>query len=101
MRATWQPAPRWTLAWQTHWVADRKRAVGDSRAPIADYALSNLSLRHRMNDKALEWALTASNLFDRDARAPTLYNPGLGTAAIPGDYPLPGRSLWLELRYQL
>ena len=54
-----------------------------------------------MNDKALEWALTASNLFDRDARAPTLYNPGLGTAAIPGDYPLPGRSLWLELRYQL
>ncbi len=101
LRATWQPAPRWTLALQTYWVADQKRAVGDSRPPVADYALSNLTLRHRLNNKALEWALTASNLFDRDARAPTLYNPDLGTAAIPGDYPLPGRSLWFELRYRL
>ncbi len=101
LRATWQPAPRWTVALQTFWVADQKRAVGDSRAPIADYALSNLTLRHRLDNKALEWAVTASNLFDRDARAPTLFNPALGTAAIPGDYPLPGRGIWFELRHRL
>lgn len=100
VRATWQAAARWTLAAQVYWVADMKRAPGDSRAPIDDYALTNLTVRHRLDDHGLELAASVYNLFDQDAKAPTLLNPALGTAAIPDDYPLAGRSLWLELRYR-
>jgi outer membrane receptor for ferrienterochelin and colicins len=99
VRATWQVARLWSVAMQNYWVADMKRAAGDPRAPIKDYLLSNLTLRHRFDDKHYEIAATVYNLFNRDARAPTLYNPSLGNAAIPDDYPLPGRSLWLEMRY--
>ncbi len=100
LRATWQPAPQWVLAAQAYRVADMKRETGDPRAPIDDYTLTHLTLRHQFKADRLELAASVHNLFDVDARAPTLYNPALGTAAIPDDYPLPGRSVWLELRYR-
>lgn len=99
LRATWQVAPRWNAGLQNDWVAGMKRAAGDPRPPIKSYVMTNATLRHGLEDKHFELAATVYNLFDRDARAPTLYNPNLGTAAIPDDYPLPGRSIWVELRY--
>jgi outer membrane receptor for ferrienterochelin and colicins len=100
LHATWQPDRDWTLALHTFWVAGQKRETADGRAPIADYALTNLTLRHRPKGTDLELALAVSNLFDKKAYAPTLYSPALLGSAIPGDYPLPGRSVWLELRYR-
>lgn len=94
VRATWQAAPGWALSAQTYWVADMKRAAGDPRPPVEDYFLTNLTVRHVLDTKRLELAASVSNLFDQDARAPTL-----ATAGIPDDYPLPGRGVWLELRY--
>ncbi len=97
VRATWRLAPDWTLAGQSYWVADFVREQADPRPPVSDYTLTNLTLRHKLN--GLELSAAIRNLFDEDARAPSLFNPGLGNAAIPDDYPLPERSLWLELRY--
>lgn len=95
LRATWQASPHWTLALQSQWLADFKRAAGDGRAPLDDYALTQLTLRHPLADKRFELAASVSNLFDQDARAPSLANSG-----ITQDYPLPGRAMWLELRYR-
>lgn len=100
LRATWQPGQKWSLGVQSYWVADMKRAAGDPRAQIDDYVLTNVSLRRQLTASGLELTAAINNLFDRDARAPTLYNPTLGNAAIPDDYPLPGRALWVGLRYR-
>lgn len=97
LRATWRLAPDWSLASQSYWVADFVREQGDPRPPLADYTLTNLTLRHKFD--GLELSASIRNLFDEDAKAPTLFNPGLGNAAIPDDYPLPERSFWVELRY--
>ncbi len=99
--ALWRPAPAWTLAAHTAWLADFLREEGDSRPPIDDYSLTDLTLAYRVQTEPLELQFKVSNLFDTDARAPTLYKPNLGTAAIPSDYPLPGRAFWISMSYPL
>jgi iron complex outermembrane receptor protein len=90
----WEFASYWKAALQGNWVADRKRAAGDTRAPVPDYSLAHLTLRH--DDAAAGWGFTVSihNLFD--ARA---YEPS--DPAIPGDYRLPSRSLYAQARFAL
>jgi outer membrane receptor for ferrienterochelin and colicin len=94
-RADWQFGADVTLSPQVTRVADRRRAVGDARAPIADYTTLDLTLRgaHRR----WRWSVAARNLFNTDAREPS-QAPGL---TLPGDLPLPGRSLALQLSHTL
>ena len=63
----------------------------DSSQPTDDYVWTNLTLRYTQNAQKWEAALIARNLFDVDAREPA-------PAAVPNDYPLPGRSVMLEVR---
>ncbi|MCP4598383.1 TonB-dependent receptor, partial [Neptuniibacter sp.] len=60
---------------------------------IDDYTLVNLSLRREEIAPNLDITLSALNLFDEDA-----YEPSNGV--IPDDYPLEGRSVWLQLSYR-
>lgn len=92
--ASWAVAPDWSLFGQLHWVADRRRAPGDPRAAIADYALFDLVLRRQRLFQHWDFAVTARNLFDKVGREPS--DPG-----IPNDFPLPGRALFAEIRYRL
>ncbi len=88
-------ADAWALHLQGQRVAGRLRAPGDARPPVADYSLVHLALRWR--DAALPgWSATmrVNNLLDRDAREPS---PAPG--GIPNDFPLPRRTVALELRY--
>jgi iron complex outermembrane receptor protein len=96
-RADWRFKPGWTLNGQANWVIDRERQFGDSRPQIDDYATVDLTLRADRLAKGWEAAVSVRNLFDADAREPTA---GASAANIPNDLPLPGRSLYLELRYQ-
>lgn len=96
----WQAAPGWTTGLSSQWIAELKRDVADPRAPVKNYLLTHLHLRHAPEGTHWAWSARISNLFDQNARAPTLYNPSLGNAAIADDYPLPGRGIYLELRYQ-
>jgi len=96
--ANWNFYPKWSLNCQYFWIAERSRAEGDSRQEIDDYNLVNLTLRRRNIFKNWEAAVSVRNLFDKDARDPSPYDPtAIGGAFIPGDYPLEGRSIWLEL----
>ena len=94
-RADWGLTPRWNLGGQVNWIADRRRAAGDTRPPIDDYATFDLTVRGARVVGDWDATVTARNLFDADAREPSLA-PGL----IANDLPLPGRSLYLELRYR-
>jgi iron complex outermembrane receptor protein len=97
VRADWRFAPGWMLNGQVNWVADRARPAGDARAPVDDYATVDLTLRADRLRKGWEAAVSVRNLFDADVREPTT---GSSAANIPDDLPLPGRSVYLELRYR-
>jgi outer membrane receptor for ferrienterochelin and colicins len=98
-RADWRFMPRWTLDAQLNYVADRKRAPGDTRPPIADYHTEDLTLRN--NNQSGDWgfAFKVLNLFDADAREPSPY--GTPFVPIPNDLPLAGREWRVELTHQL
>ncbi len=76
-----------------NWVADRRRAFGDTRAPVDDYTLVDLTTRcSRVGDMPIELAASIRNLTDTDAREPM---PNV----IANDLPLPGRSVYIEASY--
>jgi len=95
--ALWGFLPEWSLNSQYLWIGDRHRAMGDTRPDIADYGLLNLTLRRTNIAQHWDAALAVRNLFSENVREPTAYNPDLGRAVTPGDYPMEGRAIWAEL----
>lgn len=93
-RADWSFAKDWSLNPQIIWVGKRQRVYGDTRLPLKDYTLVDVTLRRSKIKDHLEFAVSIHNLFDADAREPSL-SPG----RIPNDLPLAGRSFYAELRY--
>jgi outer membrane receptor for ferrienterochelin and colicins len=96
VRADWRFAPLWQCGTTLNHVADRKRQPGDSRPQIADYSTLDLSLRREKFVGNWEVRATVLNLFNRDAREPSLA-PG----NIPFDLPLPGRAFYVQLQHNL
>jgi len=90
--AHWKFMPEWSLDGQYFRIMDRHRATGDMRPKIKDYDSANLTLRKKNILKHWDFTVAARNLFDKDAREPSL-------PSIPYDYPLEHRSFWAELRY--
>jgi iron complex outermembrane receptor protein len=95
VRADWGFSNRWSLGGQVNWVADRERTATDTRPQIDDYATFDLTLRGARVAGNWDVAVVAHNLFDADAREPSLA-PG----TIANDLPLPGRSVFLEFQYR-
>lgn len=95
-RTDWRFLPKWNLDTQFNWVGDRKRNFGDPRPPVSDYTTLDLTLRGSDLFHGLGVSLAVRNLFDTNAREPSLL-PGL----IPNDLPLSGRNYYFELRYEL
>jgi iron complex outermembrane receptor protein len=93
--------PNWYLDLQAKWIADRQRAFGDPRPPIADYTTVDLTLRYKDNRNGwTNLAFGIRNLFNEEAREPSLGPDSKGMIAIPNDLPLAKRSLFLEWRYR-
>lgn len=90
-RADWRLASSWLASAQVNWVADRKRTFGDNRQPVPDYTTVDVTVR--TNRGAGQWNFAASlrNLFDEDAREPSVA-PGV----IPNDLPLARRNLYVQ-----
>lgn len=94
LAAIWQATPTISASVQTKWVASRTRMVTDTRTPAGDYAITHLTLRYQPYDTQWELATTAYNVFDKRAHEPS-------DGKIPGDYPIEGRALFFEGRYNL
>ena len=97
LRADWLLANDWQAGAQINRVADRKRAPGDSRAPIPNYTTVDLILKRSHLDA--HWDITASirNLFSATVLEPSLA-PG---TAIPADLPMAPRSAYVQGVYKL
>jgi len=90
--AGWNFAPYWNITSQVNWVGARRRNTTDTRDEIDDYTFVDLTLRKRTASRTWEMAVSARNLFDKKADEPS-------NGSIPGDYPLPERSLYAEIKY--
>ena len=99
VRSDWEFIPDWKLNTQINWIGNRSRAAGDARDDIDDYTTVNLSLRHSLRKIPLEISLTVRNLFDADAREPSLNGPN--GAAITNDLPLPGINGFVSIEYRI
>ena len=97
LRVDWDVSPGWTLDVQTNWVTDRNRVFGDPRSEIDDYFITDLTVRNRHWAPRFEIALLVKNLFDENAREPSL--DGDPIPLIPRDLPLAGRAAFLEVRF--
>jgi iron complex outermembrane receptor protein len=95
-RADWRFDGRWLLSTQFNWVADRKRAAGDTRPPVPDYKTVDMTLRTVGGKNQWDFAVSVRNLFDATVLEPSLA-PG---TAIPNDLPMAGRSFYLQAGYR-
>ena len=96
VRANYTLTPTWSVSSQFNHVMDRQRAGGDMRSDIDDYSLVDLTIRAKEFSPGYEFAISARNLFNEDAREPSLA-PG----TIANDLPLAGRGFFIELRKSL
>ena len=95
-RVDWRFAPLWQLGSTINCVTDRKRQPGDFRPHIPDYTTLDLNLR---KEKLIDnWSISAMvlNVFNRDAKEPS-FAPG----NIPFDFPLPGRTFYVQFQRKL
>jgi outer membrane receptor protein involved in Fe transport len=101
LRTDWLLIPNWYLDLQAKWIADRQRPFGDPRPATADYTTVDLTLRYKdIRDGRTNVAVGIRNLFNVEAREPSLGPDSKGMISIPDDLPLAKRSLFLELRYR-
>lgn len=80
-----------------NWIGKRNREIGDSRKELDTYATVDIAI-HRTLDNAGTWKLSllGKNIFDETAFDPT--HPLVPEALGPiGDYPIQGRSLFLQI----
>lgn len=96
-RSDWQFSSGLLLSTQLNWVAGRRRATGDLRAPIADYSTLDLNLSTNHANQKWNVSLAVRNLFNSIMLEPSLA-PGL---AIPHDLPMAPRAFSLQLSYKL
>jgi outer membrane receptor protein involved in Fe transport len=98
-RVDWSTSNDWSLGAQLNHVAGRQRAAGDVRPNIADYTTVDLTVRRHGGVKGWEFTGGIRNLFNADAREPTL-TPSPSNS-IPDDLPQARRSMYLQAIYRL
>lgn len=79
------------FSYNMHIVSNIARAVTDTRPKVAGYAISHISLNHKIDDVTA--TLAVRNLLDKK-----YYEPS--SDAIAGDLPAEGRSVFVELKYR-
>ena len=72
----------------------RPRAAGDARPDLEGYTLVDVVVRGRNFHPRIEVAGTLQNLFD------TRYADPSPVGGLPGDYPRPGRSFFVKMKYR-
>ncbi|GLX80304.1 receptor [Thalassotalea insulae] len=98
MQLDWEINDETRVNVKSNFINGRSRSVNDTRQAIENYVVSDINLRWMPHDYPIEFALLAKNVFDVDAREPSLNNGG--TANIPNDLPLAGRTFYGEVRYK-
>ncbi|MBW0147870.1 TonB-dependent receptor plug domain-containing protein [Marinobacter arenosus] len=97
-RIEWGVVPTWDLNTQVNWVGEQKRAPSDPREPVDDYTTVDFVARTNGLWRGFDIAVSVRNAFNADVRDPSPYSDP--RPEIPGDFPMPGRSAFVEAQYQ-
>lgn len=101
-RADWRWDSGWQWSGQVNHVAGRRRPPGDTREPVRDKTTMDLTLRSPRSSSGWEFRTSVRNLFDAKVEEPSLYSPGeVIPVLIPGDLPMAGRSIFVQLSLQM
>ncbi|MTV36481.1 TonB-dependent receptor [Duganella radicis] len=95
-RGEWAFASGYQTGAQVNWVAGRKRAAGDLRAPLHDYTTLDLTLATRNGRNQWNFSAALRNVFNTDVREPSPA-PGL---SLPYDLPMAPRAISLQASIQ-
>jgi len=93
---TWQPDSDWTFNAVATRAFGRARAEGDSRDKIDDYSTLDFVAYNDNLIPNLQTSIVIKNALDREN-----FEPSASVSSLPGDYPLEGRSVRIELTYSL
>lgn len=94
-RSEWEFITDWHFDTQVNWVGEQERAFGDVRSPVDDYTTVDITLRKAAVWNTLEIKVSVRNVFDE-----SVYEASPGpVAAVPGDFPMAGRSAYGEISY--
>ncbi len=92
--ANWRHTVQWSSQLDSYAIMQRPRNSAlippDNRKPVDDYNWVNISIIGQQLINKISVKFTLRNLFNTDAREP-------GPPAIPNDYPLEGRSAYIEV----
>jgi len=94
VQADWAGVRGATLSAQINHVAGRCRPAGDARPPVRDYTTLDLSARTRLGASHWELAAMLRNVFNADAREPSLAGSG-----IVNDLPVVPRAAYVQAQY--
>ena len=95
VQADWAAARGATLSGQLNHVAGRHRPSGDLRPAIKDYTTLDLSARTRLGSSDWELSLMLRNLFNADAREPSIAGGG-----IVYDLPVYPRAAYVQAMFR-
>ncbi len=106
LNVSWSFMNQWFLVGSSKWIADRKRlrknpndisSIADTRDEISDYIIFDFLVRTEGFIEGLDFSVSIKNAFDKKA-----YDPSPApSVAVPGDFPLQGRSFFVETRFLL
>lgn len=83
------------VASQVRFVGEKPRETDDERSALESYFLADAAITIKNFYKGLECVLSLSNLFNK-----TYFDPSFANS-FPGDFPMPGREIFFEIRYAL
>ena len=99
-RAEWEVFSDWHFNTQVNWIGEQKRAEGDNRSNVPDYATVDFMLRKDNIIPDLDMSLSVKNAFDENVyeASPPPAAP-FPVAYIPNDLPGAGISIYGEVQY--
>ncbi|MGE5451884.1 MAG: TonB-dependent receptor plug domain-containing protein [Acidobacteriota bacterium] len=100
-RADWRMLPNWSLHAQVNWISDQTRAYADTRPHLPGYNTVDLTLRSVREGKGWNATVSVRNAFNATVREPSVFDqtPAQPFISLPYDYPMPGRSLYVQGTY--
>ncbi len=90
-----------SLYFNLYLCGERQRSRNDPRPLIPEFAILDMTLTaYNVFEKGLDFSFSIDNLFDEDYRDPSPEFTGDETSSVfPDDFPNPGRTIFVELRY--
>lgn len=101
-RIDWKLPRDWSIHTQMNWISKQTRVLADTRPALAGYNTVDITIRTPDQFQGWQGTVSVKNLFDAEVREPSAYDytPARPFISLPNDYPMPGRSVYVQGTYR-